>query len=152
MDGPPQNSNFAPPPEADEEDPLDPALQKPKRLDSNKEINWIERMHDWNHHCRHDLNDVIRTGRLPSSDGSGRHPWRLFDALPVYDARWATLSFAQITKEHRDDIGDPQELYFKHFFWRYEGEVALAWSNWDCSEDALPRDEIFLASAVCEDS
>ena len=31
--------------------------------------------------------------------------------------------------------------YFKHLFRRYEGEVALAWSEWEWVRGPLPRDE-----------
>ena len=35
---------------------------------------------------------------------------------------------------------DPLTKYIHHLIRRYEGEVALAWSDWTWSDEPLPRD------------
>ena len=40
------------------------------------------------------------------------------------------------------DSSERMGNYVKHFLQRYEGEVALAWSEWAWTSGPLPRDKV----------
>ena len=68
--------------------------------------------------------------------------WRFFLQLPDYAQPWICLSREDIEYEYSDCEGDPVGLNLKHVLRRYEGEVALAWHEWDWVDGPLPRDKV----------
>ena len=96
------------------------------------QCSWIEMMNDRNITAQHK-----NTGNI--LEFSGR--WRLFDSCADYAEPWKPLSHQTIFREFKEHKakGDPWSNYIKDLCRRYEGEVALAWSEWTWSPENLPR-------------
>ena len=105
-------------------------LQQSFRNYRGKQRSWIEMMNDRNITARHKITDNIL-------DFSGR--WRLFDSCADYAEPWKQLTRHDIFREFKDKPGVPWSHYIKDLCRRYEGEVALAWSEWTWSPENLPR-------------
>ena len=67
-------------------------------------------------------------------------PWRLLSSLADYAEPWKPLTWNDLCSEFPTSE-EPYQDYINHLCGRYEGEVALAWQNWQWSPYALPRDK-----------
>ena len=99
-------------------------------------------MNDWNITCRHHVESVVDNNFVaPAPVGHGGR-WRLWDRMADYARPWQELSWRDVQQEYRQ-YPSPAKEYIKHMCRCFEGEVALAYYEWEWTPEPVPRAAVY---------